>query len=118
MKKQTIFLLVLIVVFLLCFMITCDFIKLKQFLIFGVETFKENMKDTDDTGDVDEVISIEANIPLYDENDEEPKQHPGYCFIGDTDGTRHCVELEQDDKCVSGQIYKSKEICVNPDLRN
>lgn len=117
MKKQTIFSLVLIVVFLLCMMIASDFMKLKQFFIFGVETFKEKM-DTVDTNDTNEQISIKAKIPLYDKKDEEPKQHPGYCFIGDTDGTRHCVELEQNDKCVSGQIYKSKEICVNPDLRN
>ena len=117
MKKQTIFSLVLIVVFLLCMMIASDFMKLKQFFIFGVETFKEKM-DTDDSNVANEQISIKAKIPLYDKKDEEPKQHPGYCFIGDTDGTRHCVELEQNDKCVSGQIYKSKDICVNPDLRN
>ena len=116
MKKQYIFLFILVVVFLLCMMIACDFIKLKQLFIFGVETFKEKM-DTVASDGANKEINIKANIPLYDKKNEQPKQHPGYCFIGDSDGTRHCVELEQDDKCVSGQIYKSKEICVNPDLR-
>ena len=56
-----------------------------------------------DSNHTDENIKI--NIPILDYENEDIKQHPGYCFIGDNDGTRHCVELHKDDKCVSGQVY-------------
>tara|TARA_B100002051_G_C16695249_1_gene617755 strand:+ start:254 stop:640 length:387 start_codon:yes stop_codon:yes gene_type:complete len=98
---------------LLAFIIYINYpFEFKQFFIFGVEQFKEHMdkvKNTDDT--------IKVNIPIYNKKEDESKQHPGYCFIGESDYTRHCVELKADDNCVSGQKYKSKEVCVNPDLR-
>jgi hypothetical protein len=41
----------------------------------------------------------------------------GWCFIGEDRGFRSCVEVGENDKCMSGDIFKSKEICENPTLR-
>ena len=112
MKNQSTIFLVLAIILLLYVVVANDFLKFKQFFIYGVESFKEKMESgqTNDT--------IKMNIPILNNiDDEDTKQHPGYCFIGDNDGSRHCVELEKDEKCVSGQVYKHKEICINPDLR-
>ena len=112
MKKQSTIYLILIVIILLYVLISNNFSKLKQYFIYGIETFKEKM----DSRDSNE--SIKVNIPIMNGvDDKNNSDHPGYCFIGENDGTRHCVELQQDDKCVSGQVYKHKEICINPDLR-
>lgn len=42
------------------------------------------------------------------------KSKAGWCFVGDYDGTRGCIELDEHDKCMSGQIFPSQKMCLNP----
>ena len=42
----------------------------------------------------------------------------GFCFIGEDRGFRSCVSVGPNDTCMSGDIYPSNEICVNPTLRS
>ena len=39
-----------------------------------------------------------------------------WCFVGETNGKRVC-SLSEGNKCMSGNIFPSKDICVNPSLR-
>ena len=41
----------------------------------------------------------------------------GWCFIGDDNGNRTCSQVGVNDKCMSGDIFPSQDICVNPNLR-
>ena len=41
----------------------------------------------------------------------------GWCFIGQDKGARTCMEVSQDDTCMSGNIFPNKDICINPNLR-
>lgn len=41
----------------------------------------------------------------------------GYCYIGEERGYRSCMQVDSGDKCMSGQIFPTSEICVNPSLR-
>jgi len=41
----------------------------------------------------------------------------GYCYIGEDRGFRSCVSVDESDMCMSGDIFPSNEICVNPSLR-
>jgi hypothetical protein len=41
----------------------------------------------------------------------------GWCFIGAEKGVRSCMEVGMNDQCMSGDIFPSQEICVNPRLR-
>jgi len=41
----------------------------------------------------------------------------GWCFIGEDRGFRTCSEIGPNDKCMSGDIFPSQEICMNPNLR-
>ena len=41
----------------------------------------------------------------------------GYCYIGEDRGFRSCISVEDSDVCMSGDIFPSNEICVNPSLR-
>jgi hypothetical protein len=38
----------------------------------------------------------------------------GWCFVGEDAGSRGCVSMDEHDKCMSGQIFPSKESCTNP----
>lgn len=40
-----------------------------------------------------------------------------WCFIGEEKGTRNCVEIGVNDRCMSGDIFPSKGICMNPNIR-
>lgn len=42
----------------------------------------------------------------------------GWCFIGEQQGTRTCAELGVNDQCMSGDVFPSREICMNPNLRS
>ena len=42
----------------------------------------------------------------------------GFCYIGEDRGFRSCVSVGQNDTCMSGDIYPSMEVCVNPTLRS
>ena len=50
--------------------------------------------------------SIQGNIPKS-----------GWCYIGSDKNFRSCAYVGIDDKCMSGEIFPSQEICVNPSLR-
>lgn len=41
----------------------------------------------------------------------------GWCYVGNDRGFRTCAEVGVNDQCMSGDIFPSQEICVNPNLR-
>ena len=41
----------------------------------------------------------------------------GWCFIGEDRGFRTCSQIGENDQCMSGNIFPSQEICMNPNLR-
>ena len=40
----------------------------------------------------------------------------GWCYIGDDRGFRSCAQVGVNDTCMSGDIFPSQEICMNPNL--
>jgi hypothetical protein len=44
-------------------------------------------------------------------------QQGGWCYIGEDRGYRTCTQVGVNDKCMSGDIFPSQEICINPSLR-
>jgi len=41
----------------------------------------------------------------------------GWCYIGEDRGFRSCIQVGENDNCISGDIFPSQDICVNPSLR-
>jgi hypothetical protein len=41
----------------------------------------------------------------------------GWCYVGDDREFRTCSEVGVNDTCMSGDIFPSREICMNPNLR-
>jgi len=41
----------------------------------------------------------------------------GWCYIGTDHGVRSCAQVGVNDDCLSGDIFATNEICVNPKLR-
>jgi len=41
----------------------------------------------------------------------------GWCYVGNDRGFRTCAQVGVNDTCMSGDIFPSQEICMNPTLR-
>jgi hypothetical protein len=41
----------------------------------------------------------------------------GWCYIGEESGVRTCAKVGVNDTCMSGDVFPSQDICVNPNLR-
>jgi hypothetical protein len=41
----------------------------------------------------------------------------GWCYIGEDRGFRSCISVGENDTCMSGDIFPSEDVCVNPNLR-
>ena len=42
---------------------------------------------------------------------------PGFCYIGTINNTRFCAPVTNKNKCMSGEIFPSIDICINPNVR-
>lgn len=45
------------------------------------------------------------------------KGKSGFCYIGEDRGFRSCIEVGENDTCMSGDIFPTEDICINPSLR-
>lgn len=41
-----------------------------------------------------------------------------WCLVGEYQGKRGCIEVNEHDKCLSNQIYPNKQMCLNPTQTN
>jgi hypothetical protein len=59
------------------------------------------------------------NIPKPD-NSVDPIQKPitsgktNWCLVGEYQGKRGCIQVNDNSKCMSGQVFPSQQMCINP----
>jgi hypothetical protein len=39
-----------------------------------------------------------------------------WCLVGEYNGTRGCISVTDQDKCLSGQVFPNQKMCLNPNL--
>jgi hypothetical protein len=39
-----------------------------------------------------------------------------WCLVGEYKGSRGCVEVGDNDKCMSNQLFPNKQMCLNPTM--
>ena len=64
--------------------------------------------------------TVDDEGPLPDESDSKTQRgsfKPGFCYVGEDRGIRSCVKVNESDMCMSGDIFPTNAICVNPSLR-
>ena len=54
---------------------------------------------------------------LSSESDIQNVKKTGYCYIGSEGNKRFCINVKTNDKCMSGEVYPSMDLCINPNLR-
>ena len=63
---------------------------------------------------------ISSSIPKPDNSTsttQMSKSKTGFCYIGEDRGIRSCVKVQDSNLCMSGEIFPTHDICVNPTLR-
>jgi predicted PurR-regulated permease PerM len=97
--------------------------KYNEKIIKDVEN-KKNVKTLETTVKNKKILKTENSKKLIaNEENEEPEPirtdslSSGYCYIGKVNDTRYCTKVDARSKCMSGDIYPTMDICVNPNLR-
>jgi hypothetical protein len=67
--------------------------------------------------------SKESSTPQADDAGSKTQQSKGsgksgYCYIGEDRGFRSCIKVNEDDQCLSGQIFSTEDVCINPTTRS
>lgn len=67
------------------------------------------------------------NSMIDDDSDDDDNREPepvktssqtsGFCYIGKINDARYCAKVSSNSNCMSGEIYPSMDICINPKLR-
>lgn len=64
-------------------------------------------------------LSLNPLVPEADKP-ENPIQKPvsagktKWCLVGEYQGRRGCIEITDQDKCLSGQVFPEQKMCLNP----
>lgn len=92
----------------------------------GVKGVEFNRVDKDNISTSDALASATSKLkksePKADESGSSTQQgralpKSGYCYIGEDRGFRSCIKVNEGDMCMSGEIFPTKDVCVNPSLR-
>jgi hypothetical protein len=114
------------------------FLALYVFIINAIDWINMKLNNNDDDSPREEskpspnvasttVSSSSAHSRENHEKDDirinSRKNKSGYCYIGigkgkgDIKGQRVCAYVNETDKCMSGDIFPTRDICINPSLR-
>lgn len=102
---------------------------------FGIDVAQDSIQNVGDllkqsSQNIDpkmkNALDSSINTGLYRSNDPEPSasQNPiqtsisskksGWCLVGEYQEKRGCIEIAEGDKCLSGQVFPSLKMCLNP----
>jgi hypothetical protein len=82
---------------------------------------KEEIEEAENS--LNKTLNSQNNNSTYDY---QPNEAPssvntsgkaGWCYIGEDRGFRTCAKVGVNDKCMSGDIFPSQDLCINPNLR-
>ena len=66
----------------------------------------------------EDTSSIDGPVLPDNSNSEIQKVNKaGFCYVGKDKGLRSCIQVNRNDRCMSGDIFPTREICINPNLR-
>jgi methyl-accepting chemotaxis protein len=79
-------------------------------------------QQTDTSQQLDTALAnAENSVPLPDDatstTQKSSSNKSGYCYIGEDRGFRSCIKVNENNVCMSGDIFASEALCINPNLR-
>lgn len=83
-----------------------NILKNERTLEKRVEEVSTNIKDL--------IVKKEDKLPQPTRSD---SQQHGFCYVGKEKNLRHCAKVSSNSKCMSGDIFPTMDLCINPKLR-
>lgn len=90
----------------------------------GKRNEQELLNNSLNGGQYDNYYSSSSDQPQYIADDSystiqmsKSASKSGWCYIGEDRGFRSCIDVGDNDTCMSGDIFPTQAICVNPNLR-
>jgi hypothetical protein len=96
--------------------------NVNQDAINQMDSNNSNNSNNSNTNNIDKTINESKpknNVPEPD-NSVDPIQKPitagktNWCLVGEYQGKRGCIEVNDNSKCMSGQVFPSQKMCINP----
>ena len=82
-----------------------------------ISRYKLNERPTTGGGGVKAVNEDDDNVLTIDRVSAKASSSVGYCYIGEDRGHRSCTEVSDTNLCMSGEIFPTHDVCVNPNIR-
>lgn len=60
------------------------------------------------------IVNKEEKLPQPSSTD---SQNNGFCYVGRENNTRYCAKVSSKSKCMSGDIFPTMDLCINPKIR-
>ena len=80
----------------------------------------ENIQETTlnkSLNDPEQLSNVQADDSYSSIQMSKTSNKSGWCYIGEDKGIRSCMEVGANDMCMSGDIFPTNDVCVNPNLR-
>jgi len=90
--------------------------KLKVEQLGSIEKDEKKEKETKAQIESGGVGTLTSKLEKKYKNNQIVKGN-GYCYIGFDNHMRECTDVYEGDVCMSGQIFPTLDICVNPEFR-
>jgi len=96
-----------------------EVLKKEQDILDTLEKQQKEQVQTekkDESGGIRQLQNkLEDKINRY--SPEQSVHQNGFCYIGYDQNQRECTNVYEGDICMSGQIFPTMEVCLNPHLR-
>ena len=98
----------------------------------NIKETPDNTDENDESTLLKEERKVEARVPNVSDNikkliiqkektEPEPvqsdTQQNGYCYIGKINNSRYCAKVSSKNSCMSGDIFPTMAVCINPNLK-
>jgi hypothetical protein len=80
------------------------------------EAKEHSDKAKEEKGGVNELNTKINSITSY--KDQQKSKGNEFCYIGYDNGQRECTNVFDGDICMSGQLFPTMDVCINPHLRS
>jgi hypothetical protein len=107
-------------------------VKPKKQINDSSANIQETQEDNNDSTLLKEERKVEARVPnvsdtikksIVQKEETEPEplesdtQQNGYCYIGKINNSRYCAKVSSKNSCMSGDIFPTMAVCINPNLK-
>ena len=83
-----------------------------------IEAEKLSQNEKADEGDIEKALK-KVKKKAYKANNisNNINKKVGYCYIGSDRNVRTCVKVGESDTCMSGEVFPTRDLCINPNLK-